>query len=84
MYRRVKVPVSDEAMEINEEQSSSIFVNIFTGYFQRCTPECAPPVSGGVIADEMGLGKTLEVLQLILRNKRPVQTISSPSNETCK
>ena len=78
MYRKVKIPMTTNNCS---EQTMLIYVNIFSGSFHLSPPSSSLPVAGGVIADEMGLGKTLEVLEVILRNARPLETISSPSIE---
>lgn len=36
--------------------------------------------SGGILADEMGLGKTVELLALILKNRRPIEDFESETN----
>jgi hypothetical protein len=56
---------------------SPFFFDHYSGCLAKShSPLCAD-VKGGILSDEMGLGKTVEVISLLLMNKRPQGEISS-------
>jgi SNF2 family DNA or RNA helicase len=78
MTKRESIENNDEVQDIHpiymklvNSKAQTIYFHKYYGMF--CTermPVRVKSYSGGILADEMGLGKTLEVLALILINKR--------------
>ena len=52
-------------------QNQALFTNIATNFSTMETPVLA---SGGILADDMGLGKTLEMIALMVADKRKTKT----------
>lgn len=60
---------------VKDADGNNVFIS---DVFQTITRDTSPyemSVKGGILAEEMGLGKTLEVLGLILLNRRKNQTL---------
>uniref|UniRef100_A0A182NHY7 RING-type domain-containing protein n=1 Tax=Anopheles dirus TaxID=7168 RepID=A0A182NHY7_9DIPT len=53
------------------------FMDVYTGAVRDVEPPPTPLPAGGILADEMGLGKTVEILGLILNNRRPEPSTAS-------
>ncbi|XP_063711209.1 E3 ubiquitin-protein ligase SHPRH-like isoform X2 [Symsagittifera roscoffensis] len=74
LFQKVTLPKL-QITSIENMQPDTLFLNAWTGQFSISLPLVEKPTPGGVLADEMGLGKTLEILDLILKNKRDAEDI---------
>ncbi|KAG0321928.1 hypothetical protein BGZ99_003598 [Dissophora globulifera] len=82
-----KLPFSWE--HITTPAGESLFINRLCGLLCRGDPQLVDPEPeprGGILAEEMGLGKTVEMLALILLNRRKLDTedmaVDAPPSET--
>lgn len=62
---------------INEQQNHIFYFNARTLQLLDWRPEDLKIPTGGILADEMGLGKTVEMLALILSNRKKIQEQSN-------
>ncbi|KAJ3211193.1 hypothetical protein HK099_008059 [Clydaea vesicula] len=69
------------------EDGECLYFNRLTGYVSEKLPKNAKRSNGGILAEEMGLGKTIELLALILLNKKEgleiTQQPSTFKSEVC-
>lgn len=71
-----KLPLSWE--QISTPSGVDLFINRLCGLLCFADPELVaarPEPRGGILAEEMGLGKTVEMLALILLNRRKLDTL---------